>query len=973
MEVFLRGIPAAISEDKVSSCLRDSMDSLEIKDWMVTKPRRNTFAFVTFLNNVDGQKFLQRYGTISNPLASSPLPSEQQPVRRLRESIRLSIAGSGIRVHENNCEPDQLLLSHLRHEKNRRLNATCQVDKAPAVNFAIAGVSCGNLIFTTSSNRPIFIEQTGISICGQVKFGRKHLTIVLGEGIHLDMDYVSIQEFIIVPPSKNALIILEEPPKFYSRAEGGFHDESKWVRQTSSPLWKDHATFVAHCLVYQLTFCRESRSMYRCLRARNILPVSEREMVEKASEGPHLIPAMQRFEASMQRLGSLRSCKIPFPILFMVQTLVWNDFLYPSQASLTLDVIRRKAEEFAAMGRGFPMTTDSLKQLLPKIPFPVTGVTAVDLDPEHLIQNAIEAELELCRGDPTRQVPYGPQIPQYHTWVFRAIVSPTRVMLLGPEAEPSNRILRTFKSFSDHFLRVSFADEDGKSLRSNHKVHTEAVYGRYRKVLRDGIRIADRLYSFLGFSNSSLRAHSVWFFAPFMDADARLQDHDAVLKHLGDFSNIRVVAKCAARIGQAFSEIPYAVNMVKTGIDVSWIDDVKSADGTRVFSDGVGTISREAMEEFWKAQPPESGTPTCFQIRWGGVKGMLAFDSRLTGKRICVRKDSMMKFPSKNVDEIGICGSASAPMPLFLNRQMIKILEDMGTDPQWFMAVQNKAVAFLKTVTSSAVSTSLFLKDQAIGRPVDLPNLINQLGKLGIDYRCDKFLKAVVEHAVLRDLRMIKHKTRIPVDQGVTLFGVMDETGFLEADEIYVTFERGCFRNGASMSPSLVDGTVLVTRSPALHPGDIQLAKMVTPPVSHQLRNLKNCVVFSQKGSRDLPSKLSGGDLDGDLYNVIWDAAAMPKETFEPADYPRVEPTHLDRNVTRDDIAQFFVDFMRSDSLGLIAARHMILADVRPAGSRDADCVKLAQMHSTAVDYSKTGIAVDLIEMPKPPRTRPDL
>lgn len=100
---------------------------------------------------------------------------------------------------------------------------------------------------------------------------------------------------------------------------------------------------------------------------------------------------------------------------------------------------------------------------------------------------------------------------------------------------------------------------------------------------------------------------------------------------------------------------------------------------------------------------------------------------------------------------------------------------------------------------------------------------------------------------------------------------------------------------------------------------------------------LSNCIVFSQKGTRDLPSQLSGGDLDGDIYNVIWDQDAVRtcERVFAPADYPLVQPKIIDREVEREDMTSFFVEFMKTDNLGLIATKHMILADQRAAGTVD--------------------------------------
>jgi hypothetical protein len=77
--------------------------------------------------------------------------------------------------------------------------------------------------------------------------------------------------------------------------------------------------------------------------------------------------------------------------------------------------------------------------------------------------------------------------------------------------------------------------------------------------------------------------------------------------------------------------------------------------------------------------------------------------------------------------------------------------------------------------------------------------------------------------------------------------------------------------------------------------------------------------------------------LDGDIYNVIWDQDAVRncKNLFLPADYPRSEPRNIGREVKREDMTAFFVEFMKTDNLGLIAVKHMILADQREAGTVD--------------------------------------
>lgn len=49
---------------------------------------------------------------------------------------------------------------------------------------------------------------------------------------------------------------------------------------------------------------------------------------------------------------------------------------------------------------------------------------------------------------------------------------------------------------------------------------------------------------------------------------------------------------------------------------------------------------------------------------------------------------------------------------------------------------------------------------------------------------------------------------------------------------------------------------------------------------------------------------------------------------------------------------------MKNDALGRIATLHQTLADQRELGVFDPDCLTLANLHSTAVDFSKTGIPV---------------
>jgi len=335
-----------------------------------------------------------------------------------------------------------------------------------------------------------------------------------------------------------------------------------------------------------------------------------------------------------------------------------------------------------------------------------------------------------------------------------------------------------------------------------------------------------------------------------------------------------------------------------------------------------------------------------------GAKGILALDPELPGEMLCLRK-CQTKFPGSKDSTLEICGASYKRLPFYLNRQLIKILEDLGTPPSAFLDLQHRAINTLKHVTTHPINAARFLETNLIGVAARMPMLIRSLNAIGMNFREDRFLRDVVELAALIGVRTIKYRARILVEKGFTLYGTIDETGYLKEGEVYVPT-----RNNADGKFELMLGLCLVTRSPALHPGDVQIAKAVNVPEDSPLRELTNCVVFSQHGARDLPSMLSGGDLDGDTYNVIFDHSLWPTHTHNPAEYPRVAAVDIGRTVEIHDMTNFFLDFMRTDRLGYISNLHLQAADQLPNGVKSDACLKLAEMASTAVDFSKTGVPV---------------
>ena len=103
--------------------------------------------------------------------------------------------------------------------------------------------------------------------------------------------------------------------------------------------------------------------------------------------------------------------------------------------------------------------------------------------------------------------------------------------------------------------------------------------------------------------------------APFT-IDNQILYAKGVIAKLGDFSKIQWPARCAARIGQAFSQTFSSVTLPAEAIKK--MDDIVRKG--RVFSDGVGTCSSSVLDVIHEAYGQSRMLkPTLLQIRFQGT------------------------------------------------------------------------------------------------------------------------------------------------------------------------------------------------------------------------------------------------------------------------------------------------------------------------------------------------------------------
>ncbi|KAK7034082.1 hypothetical protein VNI00_012513 [Paramarasmius palmivorus] len=600
---------------------------------------------------------------------------------------------------------------------------------------------------------------------------------------------------------------------------------------------------------------------------------------------------------------------------------------------------------------------------------------------------------------------------------YHVTFAPTRMILEGPYPTQSNRVIRRYEGFEHHFIRVDFRDEDRLQYRWDREVDGSTFLDeRVGGILKNGFELGGRRFEFLAYSSSALREHAVWFISPFFHPTEGFVNGDSVRDSVGDFKNIneddyigedarfyekdakllRQPSKFAARIALAFTATDPSVSIRRDQWEM--VEDLGD-NPDYLATDGVGTISESLADEIWDAlckDRPEwyrlrFARPSAYQIRFLGFKGMVSVDKQLDkdGGNIRMRlRPSMRKFGNRSVvvADIEIARAFERPNKSYLNRPLVTILEDRQVKKQAFTDLLDLAVA----------EVSKFMRDHSLGTSYNVPWMLKQLHQYGAYIGTEApskssinidnpFLKQLRQVGRMDVLREIKHSARIPIPDSFLLVGVADEGPAYEKmgyENVFSLPEGHIFGSLPVWGPFGTDRRAGV-RFRAVLSSIQEMYKPVhaigKPPADKLclFAHMKNVVVLPSvgqldpaitysftannlAGDRSLASKLGGGDLDGDLYDIITYPELQPPLVTKAAKYEPGDTLTLDRNSNVEDICDFVVKYISSDVLGLLSDRLLVIADQAKRGIFDRDCEKLARLCSQAVDYPKNGIPVDL-------------
>jgi hypothetical protein len=436
--------------------------------------------------------------------------------------------------------------------------------------------------------------------------------------------------------------------------------------------------------------------------------------------------------------------------------------------------------------------------------------------------------------------------------------------------------------------------------------------------------------------------------------------------------------------------------------------NICKSDKDKVMNDGCARISKSLGREIAQKIGLET-IPSVFQARIGGAKGLWMVDTddnmradypaQMAGRNFCVEvTDSQLKIEPHPKDDMRgdelqrMFEVVDYSIPLHtatLNKQFLSILDDRGVPRDVLKQMLLADNKIFHQGLFDVVDNPLLLRDWIATNKLSLRGLdeIRYLGgfpeaideqiilllESGFSPRDTPILHERLQGFLKRNIDRYLNKMQVRVPLSTSLFCIADPFGCLEPNEIHVGFSERWDDLENNFSENELNGVeVLVGRSPALLPSDIQRRKAV---FRDQLRHFKDVAVFSTKGDVPLADLLSGGDYDGDRIWLCWNQkivqhflnADVPAETalsavelgMEEKSVKLSEIFHTNRNTpAASEADNFFRNCFTFNLipsfLGTCSAEHeMVVYDNGSLSHPKA--IRLATLAAHLVDSNKQG------------------
>ena len=464
----------------------------------------------------------------------------------------------------------------------------------------------------------------------------------------------------------------------------------------------------------------------------------------------------------------------------------------------------------------------------------------------------------------------------------RVVVSPYFIKIKKENLHPSSRFLRLYYK-NNNFIKIEFQDERNSQLFSHFgsnlmKTDNVGFSKLYTKVFNEGFNLCGKKYLFFFSPTNCMKSNCIWL----LEENEYKNKLSFYYKSLGIYSALSdesiSFSKAISRVGQNFTST-FAFYHKNKNIHFSCeiIDDYKSPNG-EIYNDGCGMISVDLMKDICN-ELNKKAFSSAVQIRYKGAKGILVINPKLEGKKIILTK-SMIKYNVNNSENLEICRFAKYSTG-FLNLQIIILLIINGVNKNKILRFAKKEMynyrnyKIINTNINKKGSEKLLVECKEINKIINLiqhqdNNLIKE----------KEYLSKIARSTYIYNrLSSISKKYRFHLKNSCFAFGVFDFFGILKENEIFIQIHK------EKRNKKIIAGDVLLTKNPCLSLYDIQKVKAINNDIIKEYYSefYENVVIFPSKGEIPLTSKISGSDLDGDIYWVCWEQSFV--QEFKKRDY----------------------------------------------------------------------------------------
>ncbi|KAI0548109.1 hypothetical protein F4679DRAFT_333365 [Xylaria curta] len=355
--------------------------------------------------------------------------------------------------------------------------------------------------------------------------------------------------------------------------------------------------------------------------------------------------------------------------------------------------------------------------------------------------------------------------------------------------------------------------------------------------------------------------------------------------------------------------------------------DIVSPAG-KVMNDGIARMSTTLARQVRDIMGLDD-IPAGFQGRFGSAKGFWIRDTEDTSGEVWIETYPSQRkwecdFQEEDHRTFEVRNASKELKSATLNLQLLPILEDRANNP---LEMKERVGHFMRdSLAAEMESQKEAMKDPAhfrlwlhenttgqrrqdrirlghvpwaAGLPVSREDQMQLLLSQGFDPTKLEFLRKIAYTLRKEKCEELQAKLNVKVGRSTYAYMVVDFSGVLEEDEVHLGFSSKFTDEQSGFSETFVHGMdVLVARTPAHHPSDIQRVKAVFKP---ELGSLKDVIIFSTKGNIPLADKLSGGDYDGDIAWVCWEPSIV--NNFTNAQLPEVPDLFNTRVLTKQNVA----------------------------------------------------------------------